>query len=623
MKLDVTSSVKYFIIFYGLICSCLSTKGQFTESFAPFPFDSGWPVETIEIARQDLRADPQVVSKIFLPMIGTTTEVAINSDTHGNWIILPEAGIKIWTIELSAEDNGGIGLYFDMFQPGEYGRLFLYDDLDQLYGAYTVLSNPNEGAFAIHPIQTQTLRLQFETSIHSTDYNISINEIGLLFPSKSGLGFGTSGSCQVNINCEEGAEWQQQKRGVVRIIVKQGSAQFYCSGSLINNALADRFPYLLTANHCGEYSSTTDYKQWVFAFNYESPDCDKPLWEPAIVSLTGASLVAKAVSGTDQGSDFKLLKLLQEVPLSYNAYFNGWSLQEAIGETGVGIHHPDGDLKKISSYSTTPASSNYGYISDDPSAMYWRVNWSATENGHGVTEGGSSGSPLFDNNGRIIGLLTGGTSSCNNLTGYDFYGKFSSSWTDNANDAIHQLKPWLDPNDSGITFLNGIGSDTLYVEAGFEAERREIAINQYVNFENTSQGKIEQYEWYFPGGKPENSIQKEPEQILYQQYGDYDVRLIAHGTQYIDTLYRKAYISVLPFLFPNPADGSFTMSFGVDLTDEPEISIHDLSGRQVAFYARRTGSQLQIQLYNPVKGAYIIRINDSLVEKNLKFIIAY
>ena len=49
----------------------------------------------------------------------------------------------------------------------------------------------------------------------------------------------------------------------------------------------------------------------------------------------------------------------------------------------------------------------------------------------GVTEPGSSGSPSFDQNHRIIGQLYGGAAACSgsvNNGAYDYYGRMDVSW---------------------------------------------------------------------------------------------------------------------------------------------------------------------------------------------------
>lgn len=622
MKQIIFANQLRFILFF-LLAGFFSSHliAQITEDVLPIPVDNSFSVESIQVNFAIHKIEAIEMNALSPPLIGVTTDVDISDISSGSWVVYPELQKKVWLFRIEAEENKGISLYFDRFNPGAEGKFFVFDDLSNVYGAYTSVSNPHGGSFAIYPIPARSLFLQFETDINASDYSISISEVGLLFPEKDGLGFGTSGSCNVNVNCDEGQEWQRQKRGVARIIVKQGSAQFYCTGSLINNTLADRLPYFLTANHCGEFASSTDYTQWTFAFNYESPECVNPQIEPQKQTLTGANLVARAIAGTTNGSDFKLLQLLQDVPLSYSPYFNGWSLQENVTSTGVGIHHPNGDVKKISSYTSQPVSSQYGFSGVDPAAKYWRVQWTPTQNGHGITEGGSSGSPLFDSEGRIIGLLTGGSSSCSNLTGPDFYGKFSAAWTSNGSDPFNQLKPWLDPSGSGIEVLGGLGSDTLFVESDFNAIRTDISIEQFVRFENLSSGTIEAYQWFFEGGQPASSNEENPGQIYYSQYGDFDVKLIVNNPTFSDTLLREDYIRVKPFLFPNPAKDAFEMSFGVDLTNDYKITITNASGKSVPFEARLNGSRLRILLHQAVSGPYVITMSDQFVEKALKLII--
>jgi hypothetical protein len=166
-------------------------------------------------------------------------------------------------------------------------------------------------------------------------------------------------------------------------------------------------------------------------------------------------MVAHGGNAAASGSDFFLVLLGTPVPESYNAYFNGWSREVSTPSTsGVSIHHPQGDIKKISAYTTPlePAVWKGG-----SKLAHWLVKWSQTPNGHGTTEGGSSGSPLFDSQGRLIGTLTGGDSSCDSafLESPDWYGMFSYSWDKNGTDSVSVLKYWLDPDSTNIMSLNG------------------------------------------------------------------------------------------------------------------------------------------------------------------------
>lgn len=618
--LSITFRLTFLAVFIQL--SSVQLFAQLSDGGFPIQINNDLPHQTIEISWNDnsFKQQNEVPSRV--PLVGVTQVLDINMVSHGYWIMDEKAGAKIWILDLSIAHAQEVALYFSRFQPGKEGKLFVISTVSKrVWGAFTEVNVSNDKPFAIGMLPAERLTLQFETPLYATDYDLQLSEVGLVKTVEATKGFGTSGACEVNVNCSEGANWQRQKRGVARIVVKQGNGLYYCTGSLINNAKNDSSPFFLTANHCGESASETDYAQWIFAFNYESPECAKPASDPVAQTMTGAFMRARAITGPENGSDFKLLQLLQNVPETYNPYFNGWSRKNVSSASGVGIHHPDGDIKKISTYNTTTISSDYGFSGSNPQGKYWRVGWAKTANGQGVTEGGSSGSPLFDANGLIVGMLTGGNSSCNNTAGLDFYGKLSYGWSSNGSEAFNQLAPWLDPNNSGIETLGGLGSDTLFVQADFLSNRNEVSINQFVEFENTSAGKIKSYEWFFEGGKPTNSSEKEPGPVLYESFGDFDVRLVVANETVSDTLNRKDYISVKPFLFPNPAPGSFDLSFGTDITENVEVSIMNAQGQPVPFQFQIMASRIHIALEQPTNGIYVIKIIDRMVEKNLKFII--
>jgi hypothetical protein len=217
----------------------------------------------------------------------------------------------------------------------------------------------------------------------------------------------------------------------------------FCSGSLINNTLNNGKPYVLTANHCFSNPAT-----WVFRFKWQSAGCNNPGAEPTFESLNGAVLRSRA-----SASDFCLVEItggLQggTVPAAFTPYFSGWDNSGNTPTSAVGIHHPAGDIKKISFENDPLISTSFG---GSPANSHWGVtSWD-----EGVTEGGSSGSPLFDQNHRIIGQLHGGASACGAPVLSDEYGKISYSWTPASSDSTNQLKYWLDPTQSNATFVNG------------------------------------------------------------------------------------------------------------------------------------------------------------------------
>jgi hypothetical protein len=324
--------------------------------------------------------------------------------------------------------------------------------------------------------------------------------------------------------------------------------------------------------------------------------------------MAGASLLANA--GTS-GSDFKLLLLDQEVPENYNPYFNGWNNLDESSSSGVTIHHPSGDVKKISTY-TQPLLSSSWASGDE---THWQVYWATTENGHGVTEGGSSGAPIFNDEGLVIGTLTGGLAACDDGGGGpgtgpdkpDYYGKFSFSWQMNGPDPNQGLKSWLDPDNTGVTELHGIGT---LLEADFEASETILMIGESVDFTNLTAGNATEYQWIFEGATPSESIEKEPMGIVYPEGGLFDVTLIVTDGYDYDTLVRSEYIHALGTVYPNPAADNVNIYLGTEPPTDFTLDIIDITGRILssAEVDDNPFPILNLDISNLSSGRYVVRL---------------
>ncbi len=389
--------------------------------------------------------------------IGVSVPINAGLDNAGKWTEIPNKG-RVWRFMIKAENAKALGVYFDKFNLPQGSKLFLYNyDKSQIIGAYTEINNHESDLFATELIDGDVVTLEYFEPLNCTEKAIiNISEVSYVYRGYTSFkdkDYGDADDCLININCSEGTNWQDQKKGVARILLKIGSSYGWCSGSLVNNVKQDCKPYFLTADHCGTGASTSDFNQWVFYFHYESSNCSNAQPSGA-KTMTGATLKARGGNGGSTGSDFILLQLNSSVPTSYNVYYNGWSNLNSATSSGVTIHHPMGDIKKISTFTSTPSTSGWN---SSGLASHWKVTWAQTTNGRSVTEGGSSGSPLFNSNGLIMGDLTGGSSYCDypENTYPDYYGKFSYSWSSNGTTAATRLKNWLDPDNTGATTLQG------------------------------------------------------------------------------------------------------------------------------------------------------------------------
>lgn len=395
-----------------------------------------------------LQDDEQMIKYDKKLRIGAIQTVNIDAYNFGTFDYLANGDV-IWRLKITSKDAKALNALFDYFNLPNGVKLFIYNpDKSIVLGAYTSELNNKDNVLAIQVLPGEEMILEFNIPNYITDYSFfHLGEICYIY--RDVLFEKSSGACNVNVACSEGNNWTNQKNGVAKIQLRAGSYTYLCTGSLVNNTNNDCTPYFLTADHCGYESSTSDLNYWIFYFNYEATTCAGTSPQYTTHTVTGCTFVASDNYGaTSTGSDFYLVKFKNNVPINYNPYYNGWSRSTSISSSGVGIHHPSGDIKKISTYQNTLSS---GY------STHWSVRWVATANGHGVTEGGSSGSPLFNNNGNIIGTLTGGGSDCSATDQSDYYGKFSYHWASNGTTSDKQLKPWLDPNNTNPTEINGRG----------------------------------------------------------------------------------------------------------------------------------------------------------------------
>ncbi len=384
----------------------------------------------------------------------------ISTVNAGQWLELPN-GARIWMVRVKCQDALTVNLTFEQTSIPEGNQLFVYNPTkDFILGAFTQ-QHIYDGQLGTELIPGQEVVLEYYVAPSNSVGHVQLAMVTHGYRTAAEYmekAFGSSGSCNMNVNCPDGLPWTQQRNSAV-MLVSGGSG--FCSGALINNTQNDGKPYVLTANHC--YSNPAS---WVFRFNWQSATCSNPGASPTFQSLSGATLRSRRTP-----SDFCLVEITGglvngTVPLDYNPYFSGWDNSGTIPTSTVSIHHPSGDIKKIS-FDDNPATISQAMGSTEANST-WTVQWDRNT----TTEGGSSGSPLFDQSHRIIGQLWGGGASCQNLTAPDYYGRVSSSWEPAGSNSTNQLKFWLDPTNSGAAFIDGFdptNASTVALDAAVSA----------------------------------------------------------------------------------------------------------------------------------------------------------
>ncbi len=401
-------------------------------------------IDLSEVLAEDAQND---MDKSKPYRFGYELQVDLGLQNAGSWYTL-ENGDRIWRINIISEGARSMNFIMDSYKIPEGATLYVYNnDRSDLLGAYTNIFNRPDQMLGTWLIEGDDVWLEYfepasvagEGEIHIAKvihgYRSVINEDIEL---KS---LGSSGSCNQDVDCPVGSDFNDLKERLkhsVGFIIMDG---FVCTGTLINNTSNDKAPYFLTANHCDGGNPAS----WAFRFNWvsPSPSCSSPddSEDTSINQTTSGSTVLLR----NTASDFRLLRLDGGLDDSWDLEWAGWDRTGDRPFYTVGIHHPSGDIMKVCRDNDRPTAVGDVGIGGIPLPV---DSWEVADWDLGVTEGGSSGSALFDQNGRIIGQLAGGGAFCSGLDDNgapDYYGRFSTSW--DYTESGSSISDWLDPEN--------------------------------------------------------------------------------------------------------------------------------------------------------------------------------
>ena len=590
------------------------------------------------------------------PIIGELFTVSINKNNIGTWTAL-DNGDSIWRLQINSTEGNYMMLCFDNFYLPYGTKLFVYAaDKSQAYGPFTDENNYPSRKFSIAPLKTNSLIIEYyKPSYVKEQAALNIKSVGLIgnkSEERSDGGFGSSDPCMINAMCPKYGDWCNQRRSValqIRVFPDSDSTLRRGTGSLLTNEKRDGKPFFLTAFHCLDRNQNNEIDQsekdeleyWVFVFNYQSPNCLNPTIEPTYEYFISGAVFLRGRSSYNgnqyhTGSDYALLQLNQKPPKNYNAYYNGWSNDKNdMTETGAAIHHPLKDIKKIALWEKKSSAN-----------MAWQVTF--TEGG---IQNGSSGSPIFNSSGYVLGQLSMGSvyNACgNNSKG--IYGRFDKSWN---NYGLHyELNPSgkkSGGNDIDIISMSGDEtckqdwyfnncndlhtSDNIGVELFQQIRQYDGVYNakNQIKAENTTiqagtkkvvfeagnsvilkpgfhaksgsnfVAKIGDCERGCNNGK--NKDMDEYESTIFDSNSDEIVQ------ESMVTSVSENYENTTKFIiYPNPNQGSFSIKLSNEQSELQKIIITDIRG--VVIYNNNDTNIVtnNIQLTNPAPGLYIISL---------------
>ncbi len=408
-------------------------------------------------AEDDLRGEQGLPLRFAI-----ASAVTIRPETHGTWETIDD--MLLWRLRVLSPGALSINLGFTRYVMPSGGRLSVYAaDGSHVVRPFTDLDNATHGELWTPVVPADDIVVEVAIPVSARrmlglelgSINVGYRGLGTVRAAQTGAPALASGSCNVDVVCPQGDGWRHQ---IQTVAVYTIGGSWMCTGAMVNNTAQDATPYFLTADHCGigsgNASSVTVY------WNYQNSTC-RPPGSPASGGSGDGSLTqfqTGAFFRADYGpSDMTLIELDSAPDPTWNVAFAGWDNTSADATSAVAIHHPNTDEKRISFEDDPTTTTSYLGNSVPGDGSHVRViDWDL-----GTTEPGSSGSPLFNQDQRIIGQLHGGYASCTSQTS-DWYGRLSISWTGGGSNST-RLSNWLDPGNTGATVLDLLAGGGLTV----------------------------------------------------------------------------------------------------------------------------------------------------------------
>ncbi|MCF7223520.1 proprotein convertase P-domain-containing protein [Marilutibacter chinensis] len=481
-----------------------------------------------------LRAqDPQREARGLPPRFAQPLRVDLTPHNAGAWEEL-DADHLVWRLRVESREALSLNFGFSDYRMPAGGRLLVYPegltrDADpRLVRTFTDADNEAHGQLWTPIVPGDRVVIEVVVPRDRVgELGLRLVQVGHDYRGFSRMAresaliqpLGTSGACNVDVECPDADPYYDNIVRSSAAISTGGS--LFCSGSLLNNTANDRRMFFLTANHCGINGSNA--ASLVTYWNYQNSTCRTP--GSSSSGQDGDGTLDQYLTGStfragNSASDFTLVELDDPAPAAYNLYWSGWDRRDMNFPGAIGIHHPNVAEKRIS-ISTSPTQiSGYGGGSG---TTHLHIFWQPSG---GVTEPGSSGSPIYSPDKRVIGQLHGGPATCS-ATGSnrsDYYGRLFASWTGGGSDST-RLSSWLDAGGTGAQYIDGIAADggggNLPPSADFSFTVDGLDVS-FSDGSSDSDGSIASRSWNFGDGG--SSTATNPSHS-YAAAGSYDVTL--------------------------------------------------------------------------------------------------
>ncbi|MCU0304050.1 MAG: MopE-related protein [Thermoanaerobaculales bacterium] len=421
---------------------------QVTEGLAA-PLSIALDDREIRAIERGFEEGSQAVPSALLAGIVKPATLIFNlvSPSHGAFASTADGGL-VWTAGVQSSNAAGLRVHFEGFALPPGYELWLYSTGGVARGPYTGRGPNGSGDFWSNTVSGPDAVLQVRglgAAALDQIAEFTVTEVGHV-----GHGAALKSFCSFNAECIENGECfnvaavNDAKDAIAHMQYVKRPYIYFCSGGLLNDSAASETPYFLTANHCISRDREAATLEAFFQFTIPcgSTAC------PSYNQISSPSTIGSSVLATNRTSDFTLLLLAEPAPAG--SAFLGW--------TDAPVVDTDADLYRISHPGGAPQaySRHKEWVPPVECSSWPRGSWIYSQDQVGATEGGSSGSPVVNGQGQVVGQLSGGcgfnvNDNCDNVNNSTVDGAFAAYYT--------QVAPWLGGGGGGCDDADGDGYD--------------------------------------------------------------------------------------------------------------------------------------------------------------------
>ncbi len=456
--------------------------------------------------------------------VGVHRPVSASMMAQGAWQKNSD-GSSVWRVTLQSNNAIGLRVHFSNFSVGD-GKVWIHDTANppkQVFGPYSFLGDHGNGDLWTEAVFADSVEIEYQPDSQDPTSGLppfQIAELAHLYrfagreaPSNgSAAGSAKSpyileqtpvakASAQPNYSCFIDATCKENISAVslaapatAFLLFSQTGGEFQCSGNMLNAPNGQ--PVLLTAGHC---VYTNDIALTLTAaFNYRTTTCTAslpgnapdPSTLPQVLGVQLLSFDDNPFENQDNATeilddlDYSLIQM-SGFPNAPGFTLAGYTTEEVLFEQNVTSLSYGQGLSALYAYAPRVDSRLVQYGAT-PYANAYQIEYGSTGRIYSV----SSGSGIFDDQGRLLGTLSTGVADCNNpnnngncpanstacdVTAFPYdtwYSKFSATYQQIRDFLELPLPPVLstnpsvfyaNPNPILISGNSGVGTTTLFV----------------------------------------------------------------------------------------------------------------------------------------------------------------